>query len=1213
MIHARQSGGPIEAVGRLARPLLATVLLAALIAVVVPPLTADAVSHASIRASLTNNWVEGHGFDASADVNVTVAGAGPDCALDPNPLSTTDGSGSLFVDLNAFACDLQGGTSVSVNVGALTRDLTMISPLTINVDEATGIASGDRPVGFAVRANVGGPICGGEIFDNDLASPTWSVNFFTTPNAGGGCQEQGDFGGVDFAQVSVTDADATQGDEAVAEPTPPPTIQASITNDWVQGGGFDPGDTSVDIIVWADPTETPGTEVLASTSFPTNGDGTFFADVAGHGVDLAEPMRVAVTGQPSGTAKTVNLIEPISITVVDSPAGASGELPDDPHAIFEVSVGGETCGTGIQFTDNNASDQDPAVGSWEVDFSGDCPSGLGPNVGGHAAAIDGEGDSSLAEPVPPPRIRASLDNDWVEGEGFAPNTDVNMTVTGAGPDCALLPNPISTTDGGGYMFVDLNVYSCDLQGGTIINVTVGPDVRDLTMASPLTIGVDNGTGIASGDRPGGVEVRANVGGPVCGGEIFDNDPASPTWSADFFTTPNAGGGCAEQGEFGPDGADFAQVSISDNDATPGDETVAEFIPGEPTAFDIGPLPLTGADVLLSAAQGVLWFIDRDALTSPPPVVPVGTDPEATGIAGLAGVPLPWPGNFDVQLIDQNRLILTRIDASQLWELDLLAGNLFLVADDEILGAPIGVAVKHDEPGVYFVADENGNIIEYDTNTATGTVLQARPGPGADGIWYRDGVVYFTEKTNQFFAHDLATGVLTSVSVGVAGVSFAFNGFSFTADGNVLAASTFQDPVLRAGAIHFDPTTGAFLGGYTGTGGYNGGAGQNLCARNVEDVSVLTSGLAYWVDSDFEMNFSDFEPRLCSAVVQSNGALDQTDDSHTFIGGPGLGDIVDIVVLTDPPVEETVPAGGSTNTGTDPTPSDPVVTSVESPQGGGVSITEASAAGVLEGGYELDGQSVDITAPPATNEDPLVLVFTIATATPVEDIVVLRNGEALTDCPGAVDVPEGIVGCVSGRDTTVPDGDAQITVITTDASIWQFAVPACTIEGTSGPDILFGTDGDDVICGFGGDDTIHGRGGNDLIIAGDGNDTAHGGRGADVFFGGDGSDEFDGGRGPDVAHGGAGNDDLEGGRGTDQLFGEEGNDELEGGRGADLLVGGSGNDELEGGRGTDELRGGIGDDELEGGRGGDIVDGGPDSDECSPGSGTDTVLNCEEID
>lgn len=111
-----------------------------------------------------------------------------------------------------------------------------------------------------------------------------------------------------------------------------------------------------------------------------------------------------------------------------------------------------------------------------------------------------------------------------------------------------------------------------------------------------------------------------------------------------------------------------------------------------------------------------------------------------------------------------------------------------------------------------------------------------------------------------------------------------------------------------------------------------------------------------------------------------------------------------------------------------------------------------------------------------------------------------------------------------------------------------APSACTITGTSGPDLLRGTATADVICGFRGNDTILGGAGNDTILGGPGNDRISGGNGADTIAGGSGMD---------IIGGDAGGDFLEGEIGPDRLSGGSGNDGLSGGTGNDTIIPGTG--------------------------------------------------------
>ncbi|MDQ3940971.1 MAG: hypothetical protein M3238_06460 [Actinomycetota bacterium] len=73
------------------------------------------------------------------------------------------------------------------------------------------------------------------------------------------------------------------------------------------------------------------------------------------------------------------------------------------------------------------------------------------------------------------------------------------------------------------------------------------------------------------------------------------------------------------------------------------------------------------------------------------------------------------------------------------------------------------------------------------------------------------------------------------------------------------------------------------------------------------------------------------------------------------------------------------------------------------------------------------------------------------------------------------------------------------------SDWQ---PRCTVQGTSGNDVLRGTSGRDLICGLGGNDVIKGRGGDDVLFGHGGKDRVVGGAGRDIVVGNGGRDRCD---------------------------------------------------------------------------------------------------------
>ncbi len=207
-----------------------------------------------------------------------------------------------------------------------------------------------------------------------------------------------------------------------------------------------------------------------------------------------------------------------------------------------------------------------------------------------------------------------------------------------------------------------------------------------------------------------------------------------------------------------------------------------------------------------------------------------------------------------------------------------------------------------------------------------------------------------------------------------------------------------------------------------------------------------------------------------------------------------------------------------------------------------------------------------------------------------------------------------------------------------------AAPACTIEGTHGPDVLSGTSGDDVLCGGAGDDRLLGRGGHDVLLGGPGDDLLVGGPGDDRMDGGTGGDTASfadsaadvvvslragtaTGQGADVLvriaavvgsafaddiEGSAGPDDLSGGGGRDRLSGRDGNDRLRGGSRNDELIGGAGHDVLLGGHGIDKLSGAAGDDLLDGGRHRNRMRGGAGVDTCVQAERVGVVATCERL-
>lgn len=155
------------------------------------------------------------------------------------------------------------------------------------------------------------------------------------------------------------------------------------------------------------------------------------------------------------------------------------------------------------------------------------------------------------------------------------------------------------------------------------------------------------------------------------------------------------------------------------------------------------------------------------------------------------------------------------------------------------------------------------------------------------------------------------------------------------------------------------------------------------------------------------------------------------------------------------VQQTVTSGGSLTSDTEndgATVSDPVETNVQTSTGGTVSISE-SAQEMPTGSTQWTFLGVEavISAPAGTTSSPLILSFRIDSAflqgLPAGQVQVWRNygNTPIPDCQQPVwpatpsaSVPISPDPCVWKR-STLGDGDAEIIVFSSQASVWAFAV------------------------------------------------------------------------------------------------------------------------------------------------------------------------------
>ncbi len=226
------------------------------------------------------------------------------------------------------------------------------------------------------------------------------------------------------------------------------------------------------------------------------------------------------------------------------------------------------------------------------------------------------------------------------------------------------------------------------------------------------------------------------------------------------------------------------------------------------------------------------------------------------------------------------------------------------------------------------------------------------------------------------------------------------------------------------------------------------------------VTAVASGPQFVAGPDLQTGTSEISG--CVDIAQATQPLPSSTTS-------GPGNSPPPTPQATPPaaperVSETVAPGGSVTTdseGDGATPSDPVETSVRTPNGGTVTIEETSVTEPAPSGYRFLGQQVNITAPPATPEDPLVVTF-VLDASLIDDedpasITVFREGVPLAGCTGAAGTASPDP-CLASR-TVLADGDLELVALTSAASAWNFGVRADIASATPTPRSIPNTAGE----------------------------------------------------------------------------------------------------------------------------------------------------------
>lgn len=194
--------------------------------------------------------------------------------------------------------------------------------------------------------------------------------------------------------------------------------------------------------------------------------------------------------------------------------------------------------------------------------------------------------------------------------------------------------------------------------------------------------------------------------------------------------------------------------------------------------------------------------------------------------------------------------------------------------------------------------------------------------------------------------------------------------------------------------------------------------------------------------------------LCAPNVCGDGfvrvGVEQCDDGET-----ADGDGCDHACRIEPSaVSETVAANDtvSTDAGNGATASQPLQVSVTTPNAGTITISRTGNTIAPPSAFSLLSGVVDITAPSATPETPLVILFALdASVVPsgqgAATIVVEKDGTPVPPCTGPPGeaVPDP---CVTGRSSSA-DGDIGISILSSSASAWAVFADPCGVVPQTG--------------------------------------------------------------------------------------------------------------------------------------------------------------------
>ncbi|MEX2211078.1 MAG: ABC transporter substrate-binding protein, partial [Gaiellaceae bacterium] len=483
--------------------------------------------------------------------------------------------------------DIQIGTWMDAfDDGFRSKSLTVEAITITDVDLAANTVSGTAP-----------PVAGREVqlFVNQGGTEVAQGTATTNEDGSWTATDLGDltFGMHISADLVDPDQDRSRADLHLQRPE----IHASHTSDFVFLGGWAANSTvhlSID-------------GVVTDVTIDGNGNAHLNRDVHGQDIQVASLINAF---DDAFRVKDLQ-VESITITDIDLDLNTVSGFGPGPFREVQVFANDQFGNTAQASTVTNADS------FWTVTLPTDL------TFGGHVNAdvVDGDGDRSRADVnLQQPWIQASYTSDWINLNGWEPNSTVHLTIDGYALDVTVGPF--------GWANVPPWMHGRDVVVGSVINAhDDGFREKDLIVEA-ITFQLDPDTDTASGTAPANRQVSVQVHSQS-GPPLFEDTTTSDgdgNWSLSLAPFDFVSGG--------------ASAGVHDGD---GDVSQADVFVQPPQIH----ASLTGDSFWLGNWDPGQVMVTVNGTANPPVTIDIGAD--GTGF-GNAGVDLQ-PG--DVIVATQN--------------------------------------------------------------------------------------------------------------------------------------------------------------------------------------------------------------------------------------------------------------------------------------------------------------------------------------------------------------------------------------------------------------------------------------------------------------------------------------------------------------------------------------------------------------------------------